>query len=257
MAKKTYIGIGGVARNVKKNYIGIGGVARNVTKAYVGVSGVARQYFGSGIGSLPEGSIIQLNENGVPAQFYIAKHDYESELNGTGRTLLVRRYSLTASSQWGTRNSVYKGSVIDTYFEETYLPVLDAAVKIAIGTTQIYSQGTAISCSVFAPSLTELGLLDKVSSSYISNIKAEGTELPVASIFATPESSSPNGSGDIFNAGYPRRKSYWTRTYYNRYPFNVDASVAPDVIVERKENPYGRSGYLPAFTLPADFIIPE
>lgn len=42
MAKKSYIGVGNVAHNVKKMYIGVDGVARKVKKAYIGVNGVAR-----------------------------------------------------------------------------------------------------------------------------------------------------------------------------------------------------------------------
>lgn len=38
----AYIGIGGVARQVKSIYIGVDGVARKVKKAYIGVDGVAR-----------------------------------------------------------------------------------------------------------------------------------------------------------------------------------------------------------------------
>ena len=33
------------------------------------------------------GNIVKINENNSPIEFYVAKHDYESELNGTGRTL--------------------------------------------------------------------------------------------------------------------------------------------------------------------------
>ena len=38
-----------------------------------------------------EGDIIKLNEGGSPVEFYVAKHDYESSLNGAGRTLVVRK----------------------------------------------------------------------------------------------------------------------------------------------------------------------
>ena len=42
---------------------------------------------GIAIGNLDEGAIITLNENGSPVEFYVAKQDYESGLNGAGRTL--------------------------------------------------------------------------------------------------------------------------------------------------------------------------
>ena len=38
-----------------------------------------------------EGDIIKLNEGGSPVEFYVSKHDYESGLNGSGRTLVVRK----------------------------------------------------------------------------------------------------------------------------------------------------------------------
>ena len=42
---------------------------------------------GTSIGNLDEGAIITLNENSNPVDFYVAKQDYESGLNGAGRTL--------------------------------------------------------------------------------------------------------------------------------------------------------------------------
>ena len=45
MAKKTYVGVNNIARNVSKMYVGVNGVARRVKKAYVGVNGVARQFY--------------------------------------------------------------------------------------------------------------------------------------------------------------------------------------------------------------------
>lgn len=45
MAKKTYVGVNNIARNVSKMYVGVNGVARKVKKAYVGVNGVARQFY--------------------------------------------------------------------------------------------------------------------------------------------------------------------------------------------------------------------
>ena len=45
------------------------------------------------LGSKAEGSIIKLKENGVLVDFYIAKQNYESGLNGSGRVLVVRKRS--------------------------------------------------------------------------------------------------------------------------------------------------------------------
>lgn len=48
MAKKAYIGVNGVARNIPKMYAG-DNIARKITKGYVGVNGVARQCFSTGL----------------------------------------------------------------------------------------------------------------------------------------------------------------------------------------------------------------
>ncbi len=44
---KTYVGVGGKARQVKNIYVGVNGKARKVKKAYVGVSGKARLVYSS------------------------------------------------------------------------------------------------------------------------------------------------------------------------------------------------------------------
>lgn len=62
MAKKTYIGVNGVARNVKNIYIGVNGVAREVKAGWIGVNGVARQFYAAG----------WIRGNGIARQFYAA-----------------------------------------------------------------------------------------------------------------------------------------------------------------------------------------
>ena len=42
---------------------------------------------GTSLGNIDEGTIITLNESASPVEFYVAKQDYESGLNGAGRTL--------------------------------------------------------------------------------------------------------------------------------------------------------------------------
>lgn len=48
MSKKAYIGINGVARQIKKGYIGVDGVARKIKKGYIGIGGVARPFWSGG-----------------------------------------------------------------------------------------------------------------------------------------------------------------------------------------------------------------
>lgn len=47
MAKKAYVGINGISKNVEHIYVGVNGVARKVIKGYVGdENGIAQQFWG-------------------------------------------------------------------------------------------------------------------------------------------------------------------------------------------------------------------
>ena len=48
MAKKAYVGVNGIAKNVSKMYVGVNGVPKKVLKGYVGVNGVPKLFFDGG-----------------------------------------------------------------------------------------------------------------------------------------------------------------------------------------------------------------
>lgn len=117
------------------------------------------------LGAVAEGSIVYLNESGVAVPFYVAKHNYESALNGDGRTLLVRKDAY-GKQVWDTGDvNTYSGSDIDNFFNNTYLNLLDSFVQedASVGTTFYYCPGngnnsiTTLKRTVFALSITELG----------------------------------------------------------------------------------------------------
>lgn len=133
---------------------------------------------GKMLGDYSEGDIVLLNESGSPIEFYVAKQDYESGLNGAGRTLLVRKdcYGIIA---WDSSNvNTYTTSTISTWLNGDYKALLDAGVQSAIGTTKFYyTSGTTVTTlerSVFLLSLTELG-----GTGEYANV--EGSVLPIAS----------------------------------------------------------------------------
>lgn len=128
-----------------------------------------------------EGAIIKLNEGGSPVEFYVSKHDYEPDLNGAGRTLVVRK-DVYDNRAWDSGNvNAYSGSDLDTWFNGTYKNLLDPAIQTAIGTTKFYytpgngnwTVGT-LERAVFALSATELGKSE-------SWFNVEGSALPIAS----------------------------------------------------------------------------
>lgn len=181
MAHKTLIG--GTAYEIKggRDLIGGTGYAKKNGKALINGTAYDIPFSkGSPLNTITPGAILMLNESGSPVPFYIAKHDYESGLNGAGRTLLVRKdcYDMR---DFSNGNSAYASSYLDSWLCNTYLKLLDADIQAAIGTTKFYytigdgdSTVTTLQRAVFQLSLTELGK----RASYANT---EGSALPIAS----------------------------------------------------------------------------
>ena len=140
----------------------------------------AQPQAGTPLANLAEGTLIKIMENGSPVEFYLAKHNYESGLNGAGRELVVR-YMAPTSRKWDNGNvNAYAGSDIDLWCNNTYKILLDERVQAIIGTTKFYytpgrgnNTVTSLERSVFLLSLTELG-----GSGAKANV--EGSVLPIA-----------------------------------------------------------------------------
>lgn len=194
------------------------------------------------LGNKSVGSIVKLKENGVLVDFYVAKHDYENGLNGSGRTLVVRK-DCYDTRQWHTSNvNAYATSVIDTWLNSTYKNLLDADIRGVIGTTKIkYTPGNGnttvgtLERAIFLLSVTELGK----TASYANT---EGTALSIASSL---QIAYLNGSAVV----------QWTRspgtnyTYY-AYFLNTNGNVGNNYC----SNTYGSR---PAFTLPSTLSVSD
>lgn len=194
------------------------------------------------LGNKSVGSIVKLKENGVLVDFYVAKHDYENGLNGSGRTLVVRK-DCYDTRQWHTSNvNAYATSAIDTWLNSTYKNLLDADIRGVIGTTKIkYTPGNGnttvgtLERAIFLLSVTELGR----SASYANT---EGTALSIASSL---QIAYLNGSAVV----------QWTRSPLTNYAYSVyyldtNGSVYSsycDVTL----------GSRPAFTLPSTLSVSD
>lgn len=194
------------------------------------------------LGNKSVGSIVKLKENGVLVDFYVAKHDYENGLNGSGRTLVVRK-DCYDTRQWHTSNvNAYATSAIDTWLNSTYKNLLDADIRGVIGTTKIkYTPGngnTAVGTlerAIFLLSVTELGR----SASYANT---EGTALSIASSL---QIAYLNGSAVV----------QWTRS-----PYTSSTSVAYYLSTDGGVNngSCGNTyGSRPAFTLPSTLSVSD
>ena len=194
------------------------------------------------LGNKSTGSIIKLKENGTLVDFYVAKHDYESSLNGAGRTLVVRKDTYD-DRVWDSGNvNAYASSDLDSWFNSTYKNMLDADIRSLIGTTKIrYTPGNGnntvgtLERAIFALSLTELGQ----SHSYANT---EGSALPIAS---TLRIAYRNGSAT----------TQWTRS-----PFTHGTNFAWRLHSVGGINfnyCYLSVGSRPAFTLPSTLSVSD
>ena len=194
------------------------------------------------LGNKSVGSIVKLKENGVLVDFYVAKHDYENGLNGSGRTLVVRK-DCYDTRQWHTSNvNAYATSAIDTWLNSTYKNLLDADIRGVIGTTKIkYTPGNGnttvgtLERAIFLLSVTELGR----SASYANT---EGTALSIASSL---QIAYLNGSAVV----------QWTRsprTGNTNYAYCLNTSGGGS-------NSYcsDTRGSRPAFTLPSTLSVSD
>ena len=141
---------------------------------------------GTPLSQLAEGTLIKILENGSPVEFYLAKHNYEPDLNGAGRELLVRKDTNPYSSYtyWsyrypyecdymtveiGTRTNNFKNNfstTVQALMATTkfyYVPDPEHASTLAVG---------EMTC--FTLSANELG----------GNTGKGGTKLPIASVLA-------------------------------------------------------------------------
>ena len=196
------------------------------------------------LGSKAEGSIIKLKENGVLVDFYIAKQNYESGLNGAGRVLVVRKDCYDQRQWHGSNVNAYATSAIDTWLNGTYKNLLDANIRTAMGTTKIYytpgngnTTKTTLERSVFLLSATELGQ----THTYMN---AEGTALS-ATVLNLLKIAYLNGS-----AVYQ-----WTRSPYTNFTYGA-WSLGSNGYLDSSgcSNSHGSR---PAFTLPSTLYVSD
>ena len=194
------------------------------------------------LGNKSVGSIVKLKENGVLVDFYVAKHDYENGLNGSGRTLVVRK-DCYDTRQWHTSNvNAYATSAIDTWLNNTYKNLLDADIRGVIGTTKIkYTPGNGnttvgtLERAIFLLSVTELGK----TASYANT---EGTALSIASSL---QIAYLNGSAVV----------QWTRSPFTNSTYSAYClSTGGDVDYSGCDVTYGSR---PAFTLPSTLSVSD
>ena len=194
------------------------------------------------LGDIAEGQLVKLLENGTAVEFYVAKHDYESGLNGAGRTLVVRKDCYDRRKWHSSNINAYASSDIDSWLNGTYKNLLDADIRGVIGTTKIkYTPGNGnntvgtLERAIFLLSATELNRSE-------SWFNVEGTALEIASSL---QIAYMNGSAVV----------QWTRSPTTRNTGNaVCLYTSGNVNDYHCTNTYGSR---PCFTLPSGACFDE
>lgn len=194
------------------------------------------------LGELAEGTLVKMNESGAPVEFYVAKHDYESELNGAGRTLVVRKDCYDSRPWHNSDVNAWESCALREWLNGDYKALLDIGIQELMGTTTYrYTIGngndtvTTRSDAVLQLSLTELGLSH-------ANANVEGSALPIGNTLRI-----------AYRNGNPF--SQWLRSP------NADAKYyAFRIEIDGRSNlnycssPFGSR---PCFTLPSTVLVDE
>ena len=195
---------------------------------------------GTPLSDYEEGDIIKLNEGGSPVEFYVSKHDYESGLNGAGRTLVVRK-DVYDNRAWNSTNvNTYATSSIDAWMNSTYKALFPEEIQTAMGTTTFYytpgnryNTVTTLERSLFLMSLTEIGKSDTYANT-------EGSALPIASTLQI-----------VYYNGIAA--SQYLRTPYKNNSESVYAFGSDHLVGTPKASM--SFGSRPAFTLPSTLLF--
>lgn len=184
MAHKTLID--GTSYDVKSGRTLISGTGYDIKKGRTLIGGTGYDIsFSTPVAELAEGTIIKINESGPPVEFYVAKHNYESELNGLGRTLVVRKDCYSTRTFTAQNNNHFPTSLLCDWLNETYIGLLDSGVQAAITTTtfKVWISGLKVTTAekkIFLLSATELGYVYSPSQTKLAYV--EGTKLDISDL---------------------------------------------------------------------------
>lgn len=205
---------------------------------------------------------VYLMEGSTKVKFYVLAHNYESGLNGKGRTLFCREspatsgpwssvgeYGRRVDIAWGITRNGYTCSIYD-WLTTTYFYKFAADVKGWMGKTKYLAHRTTFSTSIFTLSESE--------SVYSLSSRPEGTLL------------SDEARKRLENIFTDFGTNIWTRTQSNNTSYHHDSSdndyyyygVALSGVSRNDwgcfSTTYGHTqswGYLPCFTLPETLYI--
>lgn len=194
---------------------------------------------------------VYLMEGGTKVKFYVLGHNYESGLNGKGRTLFCRESPAEtdkgvgiSSSYINNFTSVVQKWISTTKYKYQYVTWAGRYSKVQTG-----------SANFFSLSVKELN----VASDYYINQLADGSALSEAArtrvgyIRTASNTSFWTRSPNPESSGY--HKEDGENVYDYDYHYTVSGASGSSISVNKVDSSKYSSGKLPCFTLPETLYI--
>lgn len=212
---------------------------------------------------------VYLMEDGTKVKFYALCPNYESGLNGKGRTLFCRESPATSGTHTTSKRSDYRvdSNDEDTWYKNTYVNKFSDEVRNLIGSTKYAGQyayhysysniggstGTALGSETYESSFFPISAAEVGVSDF-----SDGSALSSAAISRISNILNRYGSGIWTRSPYRRitytDESHFPTSYY--YASSLYISSASGSSISTAEGTYGSScGYLPCFTLSENLYI--
>lgn len=211
---------------------------------------------------------VYLMEGSSKVKFYALCHNYESGLNGKGRTMFCRESPPTSGTHTTSETANYRvdDNYEDTWYKNTYVNKFSDKVRNLIGTTKYVGQyasmsvnaldsptGTVIKSGIYVSSFFPVSAAEVGGSGF-----SDGSALSSAAISRIGSIRTRYGGG-IWTRSPSNTLTYqndtsWARAY--GYANGQYISSASGSSLSFVEGTYGSSyGYLPCFTLSEDLYI--
>lgn len=210
---------------------------------------------------------VYLMEGSTKVKFYALCHNYESGLNGNGRTLFCRESPATSGTHTTSRKEDYRPDTNNeaTWYKDTYAKKFSDEVRSLIGTTKyvgLYyynfnpgngrpvtsSNSKTYESSFVTLSRAELGITSTSEGSALSSAARHR----IASI----RTNYGNGIWTRTPTDTVTYQYYYNGSYDQNFANSLYISSVSGSSLSIAEGTYGSSyGYLPCFTLPETLYL--
>lgn len=211
---------------------------------------------------------VYLMEGSTKVKFYVLAHNYESSLNGKGRTMFCRENPATSGTHTTSNLNSYAPDSNNeaTWYKETYANKFSDKVRGLIGTTKYIGQYVRMSYTQTGDPSKSVLESDTYESSFfpISTAEVGGSDFSDGSALSSAAISRIGSIRTRYGSGIWTRSPSMTNTgtstsgfpkkyYYANGKYIASASGSS---LSTAEGTYGTSyGYLPCFTLPETLYI--